>query len=340
MTTKQINNALKATDKGLLTPNLSDGAATTRYKDYILQVEFASQPVTIDLFKSPGTTFDPYLQVYRIPKGSKGDNIILPGTPPVAEDDDDGGAGNSKIAPSLPPSLSGISGQLTSDGVSDYVVRVTTYGALPDAILPESFVLQASTNAGEVTWKDALTGQTLDANGNAPVVTPVVTPGVTPGVTPVVTSGDNAPVRRFWDNVAQAHFYTSSQTEIADRLTNSRYRSEGDEFIAPGAGNVKVHRFLNTATGTYFYTADAASVTFVKSTLSQFSDEGDVFNAFSSQVPGAIPVYSFTNLDAQRRNSQAITHFYTADSATKQKVINELPSFNYEGVAFYALPAK
>lgn len=318
MTTKQINNALKATDKGLLTPNLSDGAATTRYKDYILQVEFASQPVTIDLFKSPGTTFDPYLQVYKVPKGSKGDNIIPPGTAPLVQNDDSGGNLNSKITGEA----------LISDGFSDYVVRVTTYGALPDAILPESFVLQASTNAGEVTWKDALTGQTLDANGNAPVETPVV------------TSGTNAPVRRFWDNVAQAHFYTSSQTEIADRLTKSRYRSEGDEFIAPGAGNVKVHRFLNTATGTYFYTADAASVTFVKSTLSQFSDEGDVFNAFSSQVPGAIPVYSFTNLDAQRRDSRSITHFYTADSATKQKVINELPSFNYEGVAFYALPAK
>ena len=270
------------------------------------------------MFKSPGTTFDPYLQVYKVPKGSKGDNIIPPGTAPLVQNDDSGGNLNSKITGEA----------LISDGFSDYVVRVTTYGALPDAILPESFVLQASTTAGEVTWKDALTGQTLDANGNAPVETPVE------------TSGTNAPVRRFWDNVAQAHFYTSSQTEIADRLTNPRYRSEGDEFIAPGAGNVKVHRFLNTATGTYFYTADAASVTFVKSTLSQFSDEGDVFNAFSSQVPGAIPVYSFTNLDAQRRNSQAITHFYTADSATKQKVINELPSFNYEGVAFYALPAK
>lgn len=337
MTTKQINNALNTTDKGILTPDPNDAAATTRYKDYTLQVEFASQPVTIELFKGPGATFDPLLEVYRIPKNSTGNNIILPGTLPVAEDDDEGGALNSKIAPGLFQSARGIPGELTSDGVSDYVVRVTTYGALPDAILPESFTLQATTNAGEVTWKDSLTGQTLDANGNPGGVTPGIPPIVTP---PVVTPGTNAPVRRFWDNVAQAHFYTSNPTEIADRLTNPRYRSEGDEFIAPGAGNVQVRRFLNTATGTYFYTADPGSIALVKSNLPQFTDQGDVFSAYASSFPGAIPVYRFANLDAERRNSQAITHFYTADPATRQKVINELPNFRDEGVTFYALPSK
>ncbi|MEG4075965.1 hypothetical protein QUA30_25415 [Microcoleus sp. Pol14C2] len=340
MTTKQINNTLKITDKGILTPVSGDAAATTRYKDYILQVDFASQPVTIELFKGAATPFDPFLEVYRIAKDSTGDNIILPGTPPVAENDDDGGAGNSKIAPGLAPSFRGIPGQLTSDGVSDYVVRVTTYDALPDAILPQNFTLQASTNAGEVTWKDSLTGQILDTNGNPVGVPPG---GGTPGGgTPGggTAPGTNAPVRRFWDNVTQAHFYTSNSTEIADRLTNPRYRSEGDEFIAPGAGNVQVRRFLNTATGTYFYTADPGSIALVKSNLPQFTDQGDVFSAYASSFPGAIPVYRFANLDAERRNSQAITHFYTADPATRQKVINELPNFRDEGVTFYALPSK
>ncbi|MEG4854738.1 hypothetical protein QUB10_28115 [Microcoleus sp. B5-D4] len=333
MTTKQINNALNTTDKGILTPDTSDNAATTRYKDYILQVEFASQPVTIDLFKGPGATFDPYLEVYKIPKNSKGDNIILPGTFPVASNNDVTFFNtNSRIA----------GGLLTSEAPFDYVVRVTTYDALPDAILPESFTLQASTNAGEVTWKDSLTGQTIDVNGNPGSVTPPGGAGTPGGGTAGggTAPGTNAPVRRFWDNVAQAHFYTSNPTEIADRLTNPRYRSEGDEFIAPGAGNVQVRRFLNTATGTYFYTADPGSIALVKSNLPQFTDQGDVFSAYASSFPGAIPVYRFANLDAERRNSQAITHFYTADPATRQKVINELPNFRDEGVTFYALPSK
>ena len=78
----------------------------------------------------------------------------------------------------------------------------------------------------------------------------------------------------------------------------------------------------------------------MKSNLPQFTDEGDVFSAYASSFPGAVPVYRFANLDAERKNSQAITHFYTANPATRQKVINELPNFRDEGVTFYALPSK
>ncbi|MEG5113193.1 hypothetical protein QUB60_10855 [Microcoleus sp. A2-C5] len=195
----------------------------------------------------------------------------------------------------------------------DYVVRVTSLNTLNE--LPQPFTLQVSTDRGNVTLKDALTGAPVNQGGSSGI-----------------------PVARFFDKTAGGHFYTTDPIEKSDRLTNpARFQSEGDEFIAPNGGNAKVERFLNTASGTYFFTNKPGEISFVR-TLPQFRDQGEVFNSYSTAVPGAIPVYRFTNLARERENPLNITHFFTA-SASQRLAVQGRSDFRDEGVAFYALPS-
>ncbi|MEG5115324.1 hypothetical protein QUB60_21795 [Microcoleus sp. A2-C5] len=75
MASVQVTNQLTTTDKSIPTPNSGDGPARTRAKDYILEVELVNQPISIDLFKDLSTSYDPYVQVFQIPKGNTGANV-------------------------------------------------------------------------------------------------------------------------------------------------------------------------------------------------------------------------------------------------------------------------
>lgn len=311
MASVQVTNQLTATDKNIPTPNPGDGSARTRAKDYLLDVELVNQPISIDLFKDLSTSFDPYVQVFQVPNGSMGANVA-DGALLVAQDDDSGGFPNPKIAGFGTQYFNGASNPLTSVPGVDYVVRVTSYNTLTE--LPQPFTLQVSTPSGSVTLKDPVTGANINPAGSSGI-----------------------PVARFFDKTAGGHFYTTDPIEKSDRLTNpARFQSEGDEFVAPGEGNAKVQRFLNTASGTYFFTNKPGEIQFVR-TLPQFRDQGEVFNSYSTAVPGAIPIYRFTNLARERENSQNITHFFTA-SAEQRRAVQGRSDFRDEGVAFYALP--
>ncbi len=311
MASVQVTNQLTTTDKDIPTPNPFDGSARTRAKDYLLEVELVNQPISIDLFKDLSTSFDPYVQVFQVPKGSRGANVA-DGALLLAQDDNSGGNLNAKIAGFGTQYFNGASNPLTSVPGVDYVVRVTSLNTLTQ--LPQPFTLQVSTPTGSVALKDPITGANLNAGGSSGI-----------------------PVARFFDKTAGGHFYTTDPIEKSDRLTNpGRYQSEGDEFIAPGDGNAKVQRFFNTASGTYFFTNKPGEIQFVR-TLPQFRDQGEVFNSYSTAVPGAIPVYRFTNLARERENSQNITHFFTAN-AEQRRLVQGRSDFRDEGVAFYALP--
>ncbi|MEG4328687.1 hypothetical protein [Microcoleus sp. herbarium5] len=326
MASVQLTNRLTATDNNLFTPNPNDAAgATTPFKDYILEVQLVNQPISINLFKDLSASYDPYVEVFQIPKGSKGANLAQTGTF-VARNDDEIPTVilNSKIPSPSTDYFNGASDPLTSVPGVDYLLRVTSFSALTS--LPQPFTLQVSTPSGTVALKDPATGATLDAQGN------IIGGG----------SGDpltgNLPVRRFFDKQAGSHFYTTDPSEKADRLNNpARYQSEGDDFIAPANGNAKVQRFFNTASGTYFYTNKPTDIQFIRDNLPQFRAEGEVFNSYNTAVSGAIPVYRFTNLSRERENSQNITHFFTASQADRAAVQGR-SDFRDEGVAFYALP--
>lgn len=326
MASIQLTNRLTATDNNLFTPNSVDAAgATTPFKDYILEVELVNQPISINLFKDLNTSYDPYVEVFQIPKGSKGANLAQTGTF-VARNDDEipGNILNSKIPSPSTGYFNGASDPLTSVPGVDYLVRVTSFSALTS--LPQPFTLQVSTPTGNVALKDPVTGATLDGQGN------IIGGG---GGDPLT---GNLPVARFFDKTAGGHFYTTDPTEKNDRLNNpARYQSEGDEFIAPAAGNAKVQRFFNTASGTFFYTNKPGEIQFVRDNLPQFRADGDAFNSYNTAVSGAIPVFRFTNLARERENSQNITHFFTADP-NQRRLVQGRSDFRDEGVAFYALP--
>ncbi|MEG4441711.1 hypothetical protein QUB47_05325 [Microcoleus sp. AT9_B5] len=314
MASVQVTNQLTTTDKDIPTPRPNDGSARTRAKDYLLEVELVNQPISIDLFKDLSTSFDPYVQVFQVPKGSTGANVA-DGALLLAQDDDGGAGLNPKIPGDFNSTeyFNGAGPTLTSLPGVDYVVRVTSRDTLTQ--LPQPFTLEVSTPSGTVTLKDPITGAPVNPAGSSGI-----------------------PVARFFDKTAGGHFYTTDPIEKSDRLTNpSRFQSEGDEFVAPGDGNAKVQRFLNTASGTYFFTNKPGEITFVR-TLPQFRDQGEVFNSYSTAVPGAIPVYRFTNLSRERENPLNITHFFTR-SEEQRRVVQGRSDFRDEGVAFYALPA-
>ncbi|MEG4587857.1 hypothetical protein QUA54_21950 [Microcoleus sp. MOSTC5] len=323
MASIQLTNRLTATDK-IIIPPLGSIDTTTRAKDYILEVELVNQPISIDLFKNDvGSSYDPYVQVFQVFKGSRGANVADRGIL-VAQDDDSGGSLNSKIAPGVGDLPRNTAPPLTSQPGVDYVVRVTSPQTLTS--LPEPFTLQVSTPSGTVALKDPATGAPLDTQGN------IIGGGFGDPLT------GNLPVRRFFDKQAGGHFYTTDPSEKNDRLNNpSRYQSEGDEFIAPANGNAKVQRFFNTGSGTYFFTNKPTDIQFIRDNLPQFRAEGEVFNSYNTAVSGAIPVYRFTNLARERENPQNITHFFTASQADRLAV-QARSDFRDEGVAFYALP--
>ena len=322
MASVQVTNQLTATDKEIPTPATFDGDARTRAKDYLLEVELVNQPISIELFKGLSPSYDPYVEVFQVPKGNTGANVA-DGALVVARDNN--GAGpfpqvNSKIPNStvmftpLTEYFNGAGPKMlkSAPGV-DYVVRVTSFDTLTQ--LPQPFTLQVKADSGNVTLRDPVTGAPVNQAGSS-----------------------GTPVARFFDKTAGGHFYTTDPTEKSDRLTNpTRFQSEGDEFKAPGDGDAKVQRFLNTASGTYFFTNKPGEITFVR-TLPQFKDQGEVFNSYSTAVPGAVPVYRFTNLSRERENSLNITHFFTR-SEVQRKIVQERSDFRDEGVAFYALPA-
>lgn len=326
MATVQVRNQLNSTDRRIPTPDpLDHSDTTTRAKDYLLDVEFANTSLTIELFGNSSNDFDPFVQVYRVPENSPSlQNAVL-----VAENDDAGGNFNAKIAPGVGFSENGVPGSLTPQSGFDYIVRVTSYNRLPDNTLPEEFTLRAASNVGNLTLKDALTGVPIDANGN-----PI---SASQTFQPFQPFGER-PVRRFWDFITQSHFYTADPVEIAQRQSNPfAFRDEGNEFTAPGNGNAMVQRFYNTRSGTYFYTNNPNDIIFVRNVLPQFRPEGDAFLSYNFPTAGSLPVHRFTNLSAERRDPQAITHFFTSDESTKQ-LVQRIPDFRYEGIVFYALP--
>lgn len=59
--------------------------------------------------------------------------------------------------------------------------------------------------------------------------------------------------------------------------------------------------------------------------------EGEVFNAYETEVEGSIPVYRFFNPSLG-------VHFYTPNAAERDFVEDNLPNYELEGIAYYALP--
>lgn len=108
---------------------------------------------------------------------------------------------------------------------------------------------------------------------------------------------------------------------------------ETSAAAAAEPGAQAVYRFWSPTFRGHFYTIDPAERDKVISTWPvDWTYEGEKYTAFATQVRGTVPLYRFWS-------DKFKGHFYTADEAEKQKVIDTWPlDWAFEGVAYYVYP--
>ena len=156
--------------------------------------------------------------------------------------------------------------------------------------------------------------------------------------TPLVTAGATASagsqfVYRLYNSSTGAHLFSANQAEI-DIVTGSPqggFVNEGVAYATPANGSQPLYRFLQTSTGFHFYTANTGERDALVANAGQaYQYEGQAYTVYAAGASpaGATPVFRFYN----PQNGQ---HFYTASSTEVASVRATLPSWSFEGAAWY-----
>lgn len=138
---------------------------------------------------------------------------------------------------------------------------------------------------------------------------------------------------RFYNTASGVHFYTLSEQErlwVQANLPHFTYEGQGFFAVTTQVDELSpVYRFYNLRTGSHFYTINPSERDHVIATLSTvFKYEGIAWYGSTVPGPGWFPMYRFFN-------TATGTHFYTATPAERDNVRDTLPTFNYEGIAYY-----
>jgi hypothetical protein len=110
--------------------------------------------------------------------------------------------------------------------------------------------------------------------------------------------------------------------------------------LAISAPTFTVYRFWSNTYRGHFYTADASEASYVDANYPEdvWKSEGEQFDVYNPEIcfsapPGAcLPVYRFWS-DQYRH------HFYTISESEKTNIMNKMPEWKYEGVAYAAATA-
>ncbi|NBC32949.1 MAG: hypothetical protein GVY13_09770 [Alphaproteobacteria bacterium] len=147
-------------------------------------------------------------------------------------------------------------------------------------------------------------------------------------------SHQNFEVHRFFNSESGRHFYTASKDEGEFVLNNidSFVLEEASSFFSASPvefGASPVFRFFNEDTGVHFYTINEDEKDFVIQNNDQFVFEGTGFHAWDTEIAP-------TNSSEVHRffNPGTGSHFF-ATSEEAAFVQENLPQFQYEGVAFH-----
>lgn len=136
-------------------------------------------------------------------------------------------------------------------------------------------------------------------------------------------------VYRFYNTIANLHFYTVSETErdnIIATLSNMRYEGVGYYVYNQSSGGpVPVYRFLNKNNVTHFLTADSATYQTLLADP-KWGYEGIAFYAYAAGTVGS-PVRRFYD-SAQDK------YFYSISDDEYANITANLPNWVYQGVAF------
>ena len=148
-------------------------------------------------------------------------------------------------------------------------------------------------------------------------------------------SASGSTVYRFFNQDAGVHFYTANETErdVVEELPNYSFEGASYQAVDPLTGASEptpVYRFLNENTGIHLYTISETERDVVEE-LPNYSFEGEAFFAYESEVENSIPIYRFFNPTTG-------AHFYTPNEAERDNVETNLPEYQSEGIAYYALP--
>ncbi|WP_036484385.1 hypothetical protein [Myxosarcina sp. GI1] len=97
--------------------------------------------------------------------------------------------------------------------------------------------------------------------------------------------------------------------------------------------DVEVYRFLNRDTGAHFYTASEVERENILDNLPNYKNEGIAFEGVplneKDALTGVTPVYRLLNRDTG-------VHLYTIFDRERNSVLNNLPNYNDEDIAYYA----
>lgn len=139
-------------------------------------------------------------------------------------------------------------------------------------------------------------------------------------------------VYRFLYRRTGTHFYTADlyERDRTIRMLGSLYQYEGVSYRLGAGGTDWLYRFYNVNTEMHFYTADPEERDRLRfGPPTSYKYEGPAYTVSRANDGTMLTVWRFYN----RRHR---THFYTADPAERDTVINTLSgTFTYEGVAFY-----
>lgn len=166
-----------------------------------------------------------------------------------------------------------------------------------------------------------------------------------PGLTGVKKSGNDLVI----DIDADGIINSERDLNIADYFTDDGQLGDGaieqvanlssDEILdyvtsEPIAEGSTVYRFFNPSVGVHFYTASEGERDAVQENLSDTYDfEGASYvgaphDEDGDEITGAKPVYRFFNTSTG-------VHLYTIDQVERDSIIENLPNYNFEGVAYY-----
>ena len=118
--------------------------------------------------------------------------------------------------------------------------------------------------------------------------------------------------------------------QVANLTSEEILNYTQSDLIANGS---TVYRFFNPSAGVHFYTASAGERDFVRDNLANYTYEGESYKGAphdqdADELTGAKPVYRFLNVDTS-------VHLYTLDVVERDYILENLPNFNFEGVAYY-----
>lgn len=157
-------------------------------------------------------------------------------------------------------------------------------------------------------------------------------PDVAPTTAPIVQ------VYRFWSSkFANAHFFTTSESEAGNVLLDQNWSYEGLAFGAMAATSgacgegSPMFRFWSPGFQSHFYTLDATEKDHIVAADRNWQFEGVAYCAFATEQPGTVPLYRFWSPSFRK-------HFFTANQAEADHIRAVDRNWQYEGIAAYVLP--